>query len=157
MYYFYDIKDFVETTYSQIETISVSLIQLVGKINKFKCKTIYDIYIDDIKATIAKLEESKQILESKPIDISILNKEFGNIVLKANELECTVNNNIENYLMVEKCLIFANPLRSDFKEVNTMLDEVECLFKENKLQEAQDIINDILNRYHPVAFDTFNK
>ena len=59
--------------------------------------------------------------------------------------------------MVEKCLIFANPLRSDFKEVNTMLDEVECLFKENKLQEAQDIINDILNRYHPVAFDTFNK
>ena len=58
--------------------------------------------------------------------------------------------------MVEKCIIFANPLRSQFVEVDKLLREIEELFVEGDYIQAQEKLNYILNNYHPAAFDSFN-
>ena len=57
--------------------------------------------------------------------------------------------------MVEKCIVFANPLRSQFVEVNALLEEIEELFKNENYIQAQEKLNYILNNYHPAAFDLF--
>ena len=67
-----------------------------------------------------------------------------------------INNDLENYNMVEKCIVFANPLRSQFVEVDKLLKEIEELFVEGDYIQAQEKLNYILNNYHPAAFDSFN-
>ena len=153
--YFYDLKNYVEETYNSIYSLSVLLVKALGNILKNNSRMLYDLYVGKVNDLLLQLEEQKAILEKAPIDIAKIRLEFNDIALKANELESTINNNLENYLMVEKCIIFANPLRSSFKEVDRMLNEVEEKFRQNELKEAQDMINDVLNNYHPAAFEAF--
>ena len=43
--------------------------------------------------------------------------------------------------------------RIQFVELNTLLEEIEELFKNENYIQAQEKLNYILNNYHPAAFD----
>ena len=153
--YFKNIKDFVEDTYVQTNEISIKLSKVLAKVRKNRCKKVYEKYVNEVNSTLSSLKAVHQILLKKPIDIETLDNKFANLVSKADDLASDINIELENYQLVLKCIIYANPLRSQFVEVNKTLDEVDELFNSGNYLAAQEKINVILNEYHPAAFDSF--
>lgn len=153
--YFNSIKEYVEDTYNKTNSLLKEITLTVGKVRLNKCTPVYNKYIDKVKNTLDLLKQVNQLLLDKPIEISVLHSSFASLVSNAEELIAFINNDLENYLMVEKCIVFANPLRSQFVEVNTLLEEIEELFKNENYIQAQEKLNYILNNYHPAAFDSF--
>ena len=153
--YFRNIKEFVETTYRQVNELSVMIAISLGNIRKNKCKAIYEKYVNEANEILSSLKTVSQLLLKKPIEIEVLDKKFSTIVSNANQLNTSMNNDLENYILVSKCIVYANPLRSQFAEVDKTLDEIDALFVEGQYQKAQAKLNYILNSYHPAAFDLF--
>lgn len=153
--YFRNIKDFVETTYHKVNELSVMIAITLGNIKKNKCKPVYEKYVNDANVILSSLKTVNQLLLKKPIDIEALNNKFSTLVTNAEDLNSSMNNDLENYMLVSKCIVFANPLRSQFSEVNKILDEIDGLFMEGNYEKAQEKLNYVLNSYHPAAFDSF--
>lgn len=154
--YFKNIKEYVENTYSKTKELSQTLTKTLGKVRFNKCKDVYRKYVNDVNVTISELKDVNALLMEKPIDIEALYAKFANLVTKAEELNVIILNDLDNYQLVEKCIVFANPLRFQFAEVDTLLREIESLFKDGKYNLAQEKLNYILNNYHPAAYDAFN-
>lgn len=154
--YFNTTKEYVESTYEKTNALLKEITFSIGRVRKSKCKAVYDKYIDRANNTLDLLKQVNQLLLKKPIDIEILHQSFASLVSNAEELVKLINNDLENYNMVEKCIVFANPLRSQFVEVDKLLKEIEELFVEGDYIQAQEKLNYILNNYHPAAFDSFN-
>ena len=153
--YFNSIKEYVEETYNKTHSLLKEITLTIGKVRLNKCTPVYKKYIDKVNNTLDLLKQVKQLLLEKPIEIGVLHSSFASLVSNAEELIAFINNDLENYLMVEKCIVFANPLRSQFVEVNALLEEIEELFKNENYIQAQEKLNYILNNYHPAAFDLF--
>ena len=154
--YFNTTKEYVENTFEKTHYLLEEITKSIGKVRKSKCKPVYEKYIDKANNTLDLLKQVNQLLLKKPIEIEILHQSFASLVSNAEELIKMINNDLENYNMVEKCIIFANPLRSQFVEVDKLLREIEELFVEGDYIQAQEKLNYILNNYHPAAFDSFN-
>lgn len=153
--YFKNIRDFVESSYRKTNELLVMLSLIIGKVRYQKCKPIYNKYIDKVNNSIYKLKNVNSLLMKKPIDITTLNNNFSSIVIEAEELEVSINNELDNYNTVSKCIVFANPLRAQFSEVNKVLDEIDELFIAGDYITAQEKLNKVLNSYHPAAFSSF--
>ena len=151
--YFTKAREYVDNAFYTIEDLSATLILTIGKVRFNKCKVIYNKYIDAVNKSISALKSANNLLLQRPIDLELLYKTFSNIVAEATELNTTINNELENYQMVERCIVFANPLRFQFIEVEKMLNEIEVLFKNENYSQAQEKLNYILNNYHPAAYD----
>lgn len=154
--YFNTTKEYVESTYEKTNSLLKEITFSIGRVRKSKCKPVYDKYIDRANNTLDLLKQVNQLLLKKPIEIEILHQSFASLVSNAEELVKLINNDLQNYNMVEKCIVFANPLRSQFVEVDKLLKEIEELFAEGDYIQAQEKLNYILNNYHPAAFDSFN-
>ena len=153
--YFKDLKEFVEETYQKSEELAISLTLAIGKVRKEKCKSVYYKYIEKVTSSLSVLKSINQLLLQKPIDVSTLYNEFSSIVVSCDDLQHSIEIELNNYKIVEKSIIFANPLRYGFKEVDEMLNEIEKLFKEGNYKLAKDKLNYILSNYHPAAYDSF--
>ena len=153
--YFKNLKEFVEETYQKSEELAISLTLAIGKVRKEKCKSVYYKYIEKVTSSLSVLKSINQLLMQKPIDVSTLYNEFSSIVVSCDDLQHSIEIELNNYKIVEKSIIFANPLRYGFKEVDEMLNEIEKLFKEGNYKLAQDKLNYILSNYHPAAYDSF--
>ena len=124
---------------------------------KEKCKAVYYKYIEKVSQSLSVLKSINQLLMQKPIDVQTLYSEFSSVVSSSDELNHSILVELNNYQIVEKSIIFANPLRYGFKEVDEMLNDIEILFKEGNYKLAQDKLNYILNNYHPAAYDSFKE
>lgn len=153
--YFKNLKEFVEETYQKSDELAISLTLAIGKVRKEKCKSVYYKYIEKVTSSLSVLKSINQLLMQKPIDVSTLYNEFSSIVVSCDDLQHSIEIELNNYKIVEKSIIFANPLRYGFKEVDEMLNEIEKLFKEGNYKLAQDKLNYILSNYHPAAYDSF--
>lgn len=154
--YFTEIKEYSESTYNKVKELLVALTKMVGVVRYNKCKPVYNKYIESVTKSISSLKDVHSLLMQKPIDIAILYEQFSNLVTTCEELQVVMQNDLDNYHLVEKCIVFANPLRFQFSEVDTLLMEIEKLFKDGNYKMAQEKLNYILNNYHPAAFDAFN-
>lgn len=155
--YFKNLKEFVEETFEKTNELAVNLTLAIGKVRKEKCKAVYYKYIEKVSQSLSVLKSINQLLMQKPIDVQILYSEFSSVVSSSDELNHSILVELNNYQIVEKSIIFANPLRYGFKEVDEMLNDIEILFKEGNYKLAQDKLNYILNNYHPAAYDSFKE
>lgn len=155
--YFKNLKEFVEETFEKTNELAVNLTLAIGKVRKEKCKAVYYKYIEKVSQSLSVLKSINQLLTQKPIDVQTLYSEFSAVVSSSDELNNSILVELNNYQIVEKSIIFANPLRYGFKEVDEMLIDIENLFKEGNYKLAQDKLNYILNNYHPAAYDSFKE
>ncbi len=155
--YFNKMKEYVEVTYKKANDLLIQITKSLGEIRYYKCKPVYIKYIDTATSIMNSLKHVKDLLMKKPIDISILYSSFSSLVSNADDLILSLHNDLENYQTVEKCIVFANPLRYQFVEVNQALNQIEELFKNGDYIQAQDKLNYILNNYHPAAYDSFKR
>ena len=79
------------------------------------------------------------------------------MISSTNQLIDAIEVEISNYETVLKSIVFANPLRYQFKEVDTKLIEIEQLFKDGNYALAQEKLNYILNDYHQAAYASFKE
>lgn len=153
--YFQDIKNYAEKSFDRVNELTTNLIKLSGKLRKCKCFAVYNKYAKSINQTLSTLSEYKTLLLLKPIDLAKLLTDFSNIDSYSNDLIKKINIDFENYETVKKCIVFTNPLRYQFADVDLALREVEDLFTKGDYILAQEKINYVLNNYHPAAYDSF--
>ncbi len=153
--YFQDIKNYAERSFIRVNELTTTLIVTIGKLRKTKCNAVYKKYIDAVNLNLTSLKEYKNLLLQKPIDLAKLLAEFSTIDASSSDLIKNINIDYDNYQTVKKCIIFTNPLRYQFADVDLALREVEDLFMKGEYVKAQDKINYVLNNYHPAAYDSF--
>ncbi|MDY2888291.1 MAG: septation ring formation regulator EzrA [Candidatus Caccosoma sp.] len=153
--YFQDIKTYAEKAFNRINDLTTSLIMLNGRLRKCKCFAVYNKYASSVNNTLNQLDEYKKLLLLKPIDLEKLLTDFSTIEAYSIDLVKNINIDFDNYETVKKCIIFTNPLRYQFADVDLSLREVEDLFIKGEYTLAQEKINYILNNYHPAAYDSF--
>ena len=153
--YFQDIKNYAESSFIRVNELTTTLIVTVGKLRKIKCNAVYKKYIEEVNLYLNSLKEYKNLLLQKPIDLAKLLAEFSTIDASSSDLIKKINIDYDNYQTVKKCIIFTNPLRYQFADVDLALREVEDLFMKGEYIKAQDKINYVLNNYHPAAYDSF--
>ena len=155
--YFQDIKNYAESSFIRVNELTTTLIVTVGKLRKTKCNAVYKKYIEEVNLYLNSLKEYKNLLLQKPIDLAKLLAEFSTIDASSSDLIKKINIDYDNYQTVKKCIIFTNPLRYQFADVDLALREVEDLFMKGEYIKAQDKINYVLNNYHPAAYDSFKE
>lgn len=155
--FFKALKEFVESTYQKTDELAVSLTIAIGKVRKAKCKAIYYKYVEKVSQSLSVLKSINHLLMQQPIDITTLDNEFNTVVTSCENLQHSIEIDLENYIFVEKSIIFSNTLRFGFKDVEENLVEIEQLFKEGNYKLAQDKLKYILSNYHPAAYDSFKE
>ncbi len=155
--YFNKMKEYADATYEKANELLSSITKAIGEVRYYKCKPIYYKYIDTANELLNSLKNTKNLLMKKPIDISTLYSSFSSLVSNSNDLLLSLHNDLENYQTVEKCIVFANPLRCHFVEVNQALNQIEEMFQKGNYIQAQEKLNYILNNYHPAAYDSFKR
>ena len=155
--FFKALKEFVESTYQKTDELAVSLTIAIGKVRKAKCKGIYYKYVEKVSQSLSVLKSINHLLMQQPIDITTLDNEFNTVVTSCENLQHSIEIDLENYIFVEKSIIFSNTLRFGFKDVEENLVEIEQLFKEGNYKLAQDKLKYILSNYHPAAYDSFKE
>lgn len=154
--YFMNLKSYVDSIYSSVKELLTSLSLTIGKLRTLKCKRMYYKYIEEATKHLNLLKKYNEILFNKPIDISSL-EGFNELISSTNQLIDAIEVEISNYETVLKSIVFANPLRYQFKEVDTKLIEIEQLFKDGNYALAQEKLNYILNDYHQAAYASFKE
>ena len=154
--YFMNLKSYVDSIYSSVKELLTSLSLTIGKLRTLKCKRMYYKYIEEATKHLNLLKKYNEILFNKPIDISSL-EGFNELISSTNQLIDAIEVDISNYETVLKSIVFANPLRYQFKEVDTKLIEIEQLFKDGNYALAQEKLNYILNDYHQAAYASFKE
>ena len=154
--YFMNLKSYVDSIYSSVKELLTSLSLTIGKLRSLKCKRMYYKYIEEATKHLNLLKKYNEILFNKPIDIASL-EGFNELISSTNQLIDAIEVEISNHETVLKSIVFANPLRYQFKEVDTKLIEIEQLFKDGNYALAQEKLNYILNDYHQAAYASFKE
>lgn len=154
---FNDIKVYVESTYNQTDKLMIDLTTTLANVRYHKCKVVFKHYFNDVKDEVKQLKEIKDLLLKKPINYEEIYPIFSPLVEKVNDTIDSINIELKNYQMVEKCIIFANSLRHKFNDVDKQLSEIELLFKDGDYKLAQDKLNNILSNYHSLAYGAFKE
>ena len=154
--YFMNLKSYVDSIYSSVKELLTSLSLTIGKLRSLKCKRMYYKYIEEATKHLNLLKKYNEILFNKPIDIASL-EGFNELISSTNQLIEAIEVEISNHETVLKSIVFANPLRYQFKEVDTKLIEIEQLFKDGNYALAQEKLIYILNDYHQVAYASFKE
>lgn len=154
--YFSNVKQMVESTYQNIDAISSDLIVALGMVRFNKCHSIYERYRSVIDSCLSELKNISTLLLEKPINITYIEKRYGPLINNVSETKNRMLNEMNTYLLVEKSMVFANPLRCQFTEADRLLTEAEQCFNQENYKEAQEKINYVLNNYHPAGYDNFS-
>ena len=154
--YFMNLKSYVDSIYSNVKELLTNLSLTIGELRAIKCKRMYYKYIEEATKHLNLLKKYNEILFNKPINISALDG-FNELISSTNQLIDAMKVEMENHDTVLKCIVFTNPLRYQFKDVDARFVEIEQLFKDGNYGLAQDKLNDILNDYHEVAYASFKE
>ena len=155
--HFKELKNFVEETYSQVDKLGALLITSLGMVRANKCNSVYNKYRPIFDSLINDLQNINNLLHEKPINIEHIHNLFGPLTNAIEENRVKMINEMKNYFTVEKCLIYANPLRLKFNDVDNILKEVEKCFVEGNYEEANEKLKYVLNNYHVDVYEAFTR
>ncbi|OIK16917.1 septation ring formation regulator EzrA [Bacillus sp. MUM 116] len=123
-------------------------VRLVSKSNVPGLPEDYKFLFEDTNESIQNV---KQQLEEKPLNISALNQYLEIAVLTVEKLTISTMEMIENAMLAEKAIQYGNRYRRKFPAVAKGLMDAEQAFRLYEYQEALEQVAALLESVDPVA------
>lgn len=154
----------LEKACSDEERAEKQLLKLQLIVNDIRCKiaknnlpSISDKYSNDIIKANTLIIETRNILQSVPLNVDELNTKLQDAIDYIYTLYNNVNNLVGMAMMVENAIVFGNKYRSDYPEVDAELTRAELCFSNGQYTKALKIALNTLEKIHPGVYDKLIK
>ncbi len=151
--YFYDLKVTAEDINTKEKEYEKKLMQTIAKIRRNKFYEIIDSYQENINQGFILLKQIYNALRTVPINIGDLTTKFADVSTHIGELCNFLNNRLDEATLALQAILYANQIRSEFNEVNIILEEAEKLFRQQEYSQTSKMVIQILKEYHPSAYE----
>lgn len=135
-------------TINEMRKILLNTKRLIDKSNIPGVPESYSIMIQDAKQN---LESIKIKLEEKPLEMDAVNSMLASTVEMVNHAHELTNEMIEQAILVEKGIQYANRYRNQYKYVAQKLFEAEKFFRQYDYQNALEQVTAALEQVEPNA------
>lgn len=153
--YFANLKKYVEDTFANITNSNKKLIIALGTLRKNKLKAIYDKYRIFVDEYLTELKNVIVLLYDKPINVLLVRKLYDGLSSKIEDLCSKMYNDVDNAILAEKAIVFANQYRSEFSEIEKAMLEIDEMYLNLNYSETAQAVIKILEKYHPIAYNKF--
>ena len=133
-------KDDETRAREQLEAIEKILKQSKMKLKDCKIPVIPSSYFIELSEASEAIREIAKELEKKPIVIKILNVRVDTARDLVFKIYNKTNDLIKSVIFSEKLIVYGNRYRSEFPEVDMMLDEAELLFNKGQYKKSLDLL-----------------
>ena len=133
-------KDDETRAREQLEAIEKILKQSKMKLKDCKIPVIPSSYFIELSEASEAIREITKELEKKPIVIKILNVRVDTARDLVFKIYNKTNDLIKSVIFSEKLIVYGNRYRSEFPEIDMMLDEAELLFNKGQYKKSLDLL-----------------
>lgn len=152
--YFIDLKKYAEEIYVKEKELSAKLVNAIGNIRKNNNLEIIDFYQSKIDNAFSDLKVVREHLRIVPIKISLIKEHFAAVANNVDTLCKLLEQRQQEATLALQAIMFANQLRSEFNEVERVLQSAEEKYRLQQYKETAEMVISILKEYHPVAYET---
>lgn len=152
--YFIDLKKYAEEIYAKEKELSAKLVNAIGNIRKNNNLEIIDFYQSKIDNAFSDLKVVREHLRIVPIKISLIKEHFAAVANNVDTLCKLLEQRQQEATLALQAIMFANQLRSEFNEVERVLQSAEEKYRLQQYKETAEMVISILKEYHPVAYET---
>ncbi len=142
-----------ERAIKELENINIIIVEIKSEIKNSHLPMINASYKDYIKSCYDEAANISNMINSKPIELSLLTikvDETRDLIFKLYE---NVHNLIVTAQMVEEAIVFGNRYRSVFIEVNTELTKAEVLYRNGEYTKGLSTVLDIIDKIAPGEYE----
>ncbi len=150
--YFINLKNYAEEIFIKENELTVELIKTIGSIRKSNNLIILENFENEIHQSFHNLYLIRQELKQLPIKITYIKEKFNRVYHEVNTLCQILQQRVQEAQLALQAILYANQLRSEFNEVEKVLQEAECKYQQQQYKETSEIVINILKEYHPAAY-----
>ena len=133
-------KDDETRAREQLEAIDNLLKQSKMKLKEYKIPVIPNSYFIELAEANEALREIVKELDKKPIVIKILNIRVDTARDLVFKIYNKTNDLIKSVIFSEKLIVYGNRYRSEYPEIEKMLDESIVLFNKGQYKKSLDLL-----------------
>jgi len=150
--YFINLKNYAEEIFIKENELTVELIKTIGSIRKSNNLIILENFENEIHQSFHNLYLIRQELKQLPIKVTYIKEKFNRVYHEVNTLCQILQQRVQEAQLALQAILYANQLRSEFNEVEKVLQEAECKYQQQQYKETSEIVINILKEYHPAAY-----
>ena len=113
---------------------------MVEKLKEYKIPVIPNSYFIELAEANEALREIVKELDKKPIVIKILNIRVDTARDLVFKIYNKTNDLIKSVIFSEKLIVYGNRYRSEYPEIEKMLDESIVLFNKGQYKKSLDLL-----------------
>ena len=133
-------KDDETRAREQLEAIEKLLKQSKMRLKEYRIPVIPSSYFIELSEANESLREIAKELDKKPIVIKILNIRVDTARDLVFKIYNKTNDLIKSVVYSERLIIYGNRYRSDYPEVDNMLEEATELFNKGQYKKSLDLL-----------------
>ena len=133
-------KDDETRAREQLETIENLLKQSKMKLKEYNIPVIPNSYFIELSEANEALREIARELDKKPIVIKILNIRVDTARDLVFKIYNKTNDLIKSVIFSERLIVYGNRYRSEYPEIDEMLEEATILFNKGQYKKALDLL-----------------
>ena len=133
-------KDDETRAREQLDTIENLLKQSKMKLKEYNIPVIPNSYFIELSEANEALREIARELDKKPIVIKILNIRVDTARDLVFKIYNKTNDLIKSVIFSERLIVYGNRYRSEYPEVDEMLEEATILFNKGQYKKSLDLL-----------------
>jgi len=133
-------KDDETRAREQLDQIEKLLKQSKMKLKDYNIPVIPNSYFIELSEANEAIREIARELDKKPIVIKILNIRVDTARDLVFKIYNKTNDLIKSVIFSERLIVYGNRYRSEFPEIDEMLEEAEILFNKGQYKKALDLL-----------------
>ena len=155
--YILSLKNDTEYSYDKVNYYSIEITTLYNTIVGLNHKVLSTVYEDEYNSVCSLIQDANKCITTKPVDVKAVNEKCKNLINLAETLLQNMRNSLKMYNMSQNIIVFTNQYRSDFSDVNEVLNRAQIHFESGEFELAIDSVSDVLQTVHPNAYEEMMK
>lgn len=155
--YILSLKNDVEYAYDKVNYYSIEITTLYNTIVGLNHKVLSVVYEDEYNSVCSLIQDANKCITTKPVDVKIVNEKCKNLINLSETLLENMRNSLKMYNMSQNIIVFTNQYRSDFSDVNEVLNRAQIHFESGEFELAIDSVSEVLQTVHSTAYEEMMK
>ncbi len=155
--YILSLKNDTEYSYDKVNNYSIEITTLYNTLVGLNHKVLSAVYEDEYNSVCSLIQDANKCITTKPVDVKAVNEKCKNLINLAETLLQNMRNSLKMYNMSQNIIVFTNQYRSDFSDVNEVLNRAQIHFESGEFELAIDSVSEVLQTVHSTAYEEMMK
>lgn len=142
---------------NQLLKLQLIINEMQVKIRMNKLPHISSKYEEDLEKANTYVKSIESLLDTNPLDISLLNTTLNEAIDYIYKLYNNVNNLVGMAIMVENTIVFGNKYRSTYPDIDSELTRAELCYRNGEFTQALTIAISTIEKIFPTTYEQLIK